>query len=152
VRHAGKVEQVWHPLDLYNRPQNRFVAGFIGSPRMIFIEATVVGRDAQGIALSLKGFQQQPPLRVAAGPNAVAEGDPATVGIRPKHARVVDGDGPGGDYTIGLKVLQVGQLGGHGFVHCELPDASNGMVVQFEGQNVIHAGSEVTIAIPSGIA
>jgi ABC-type sugar transport system ATPase subunit len=60
----------------------------------------------------------------------------------------VNGDGAGIDNTLRLKVLQVEQLGGHGFVHCELPDASHAMVVQFEGQNVIHAGSIVSIAIP----
>jgi ABC-type sugar transport system ATPase subunit len=149
VLRAGKVEQVGTPLDLYNQPQNRFVAGFIGSPRMNFIDATVVGRDAQGVAVSLKGFHGQPPIRVAADPNAVGEGDAVALGIRPEHARVVDGAGNGADNTVRLKVLQVEQLGGHGFVHCEVPEASHAMVVQFEGQHVIHAGSEVNVAIPS---
>ena len=41
VLRAGKIEQIGSPLDLYNRPANRFVAGFIGSPRMNFVPATL---------------------------------------------------------------------------------------------------------------
>ena len=41
VLRAGKIEQIGSPLDLYNRPANRFVAGFIGSPRMNFLPATL---------------------------------------------------------------------------------------------------------------
>jgi multiple sugar transport system ATP-binding protein len=43
VLRAGKIEQVGSPLDLYNRPANRFVAGFIGSPRMNFVPASLDG-------------------------------------------------------------------------------------------------------------
>jgi multiple sugar transport system ATP-binding protein len=46
VLRAGKVEQVGAPLDLYNRPANRFVAGFIGSPRMNFLEGGSAGPTA----------------------------------------------------------------------------------------------------------
>src|SRR5258706_9737614 len=65
VLRAGKVEQTGTPLDLYNRPQNQFVAGFIGSPRMNFIDATVAGHSGNSIDLALSGFEGQPPLRVA---------------------------------------------------------------------------------------
>ena len=43
VLRAGKIEQVGSPLELYNRPANRFVAGFIGSPRMNFVPAALAG-------------------------------------------------------------------------------------------------------------
>jgi len=46
VLRAGKIEQVGSPLDLYNRPANRFVAGFIGSPRMNFVPAAMAGAPA----------------------------------------------------------------------------------------------------------
>src|SRR6185312_15685499 len=45
VLNAGRVEQVGTPLDLYNHPRNRFVAGFIGNPKMNFIEGTVTAAD-----------------------------------------------------------------------------------------------------------
>lgn len=66
VLRAGRIEQVGSPLELYNRPCNQFVAGFIGSPRMNFVPAA-----------------QMP----GAKPGA------QTVGIRPEHARLSD-DGP----------------------------------------------------------
>jgi multiple sugar transport system ATP-binding protein len=56
VLSAGKVEQVGSPMELYNRPANLFVAGFIGSPQMNFIEAGRIDRS-----------------------------DAATIGIRPEH-------------------------------------------------------------------
>ena len=46
VLRGGKIEQVGTPLDLYNRPANRFVAGFIGSPRMNFVPAALTAAPA----------------------------------------------------------------------------------------------------------
>ena len=54
---AGVIEQVGAPLDLYNNPRNRFVAGFIGSPKMNFLEATVQGSDAAGAKLRAGGSE-----------------------------------------------------------------------------------------------
>ncbi|WP_095590298.1 ABC transporter ATP-binding protein [Actibacterium ureilyticum] len=65
VLRAGVIEQVGSPLDLYNRPDNLFVAGFIGSPKMNFIE----------------------------GPEAAKYGA-HTIGIRPEHIDVTDASGP----------------------------------------------------------
>jgi ABC-type sugar transport system ATPase subunit len=146
VLRAGRVEQIGSPLELYNRPQNRFVAGFIGSPRMNFIEATVVGNDRQGAALALAGFDRAP-VNVDVDPDALRVGARVTLGIRPEHASAQMAGGSGGGIT--LRVLQVEQLGGHGFVHCALPGEGGTMVVQFEGQNAMQPGSEVRIAIPA---
>ncbi|MCP4316723.1 MAG: ABC transporter ATP-binding protein [Hyphomicrobiales bacterium] len=52
VLHDGRVEQVGSPMELYNKPDNKFVAGFIGSPQMNFIDATEFGRkDAKTIGI-----------------------------------------------------------------------------------------------------
>ena len=53
VLRDGDIEQVGTPLELYDDPDNQFVAGFIGSPKMNFLRATVVGRDAKGATSSL---------------------------------------------------------------------------------------------------
>ena len=47
VLRAGHIEQIGRPLDLYDDPDNQFVAGFVGSPKMNFIGGRVVGRDAR---------------------------------------------------------------------------------------------------------
>ena len=87
VLRAGKIEQVGTPLDLYNRPVNTFVAGFIGSPRMNFIPASLVPGQAAGVH---------------------------SLGMRPEHAQLA-GPLAGGDIT--LVVTQVEQLGSSSLLH-----------------------------------
>ena len=55
VLRAGRIEQVGTPLDLYNKPANRFVAGFIGSPQMNFVPVSVASVDGADISLRLPG-------------------------------------------------------------------------------------------------
>lgn len=76
VMHDGRVEQVGKPLDLYDRPANTFVAGFIGSPAMNMLAGTVVGEtvDLAGATLPL-------PRASTAG----LDGKRVIVGIRPEH-------------------------------------------------------------------
>jgi multiple sugar transport system ATP-binding protein len=76
VMHDGIVEQMGSPLDLYDHPDNLFVAGFIGSPAMNFIHATA---DASG--LTSKGGAKLP---LAAG-RSVPAGKKVVYGIRPEH-------------------------------------------------------------------
>jgi multiple sugar transport system ATP-binding protein len=84
VLRDGVVEQIGAPLDLYDRPANLFVAGFIGSPAMNFIDGTVTadGFAVDGVTLPL-----------AAAPAASA-GRPATYGVRPEHFRLDDAGVP----------------------------------------------------------
>ena len=84
VMHDGLVEQIGAPLDLYDRPQNLFVAGFIGSPAMNFLKGVIRanGRPefhcASGISLPLAGA---PPG---------SDGRPIIYGIRPEHFLIAD--------------------------------------------------------------
>lgn len=80
VMHLGVVQQVGSPLDLYDRPANRFVAGFIGAPRMNFVDVTVDSADAAAARVSSLDLSPQTvPIR----PGAVSKGDRLTLGIRP---------------------------------------------------------------------
>jgi multiple sugar transport system ATP-binding protein len=83
VMHDGIVEQMGAPLDLYDRPDNLFVAGFIGSPAMNFI----TGRIAGGTFITGDGIR----LPLARTPLA-AEGRPVIYGLRPEHVSL-DPDG-----------------------------------------------------------
>ena len=145
VLRAGRVEQTGTPLELYNSPQNRFVAGFIGSPRMNFIEATVTAKVSRGVALALAGFEPQATVSVAIDPAAVEQGATVMLGVRPEHLEVVDGSVAG---AITVQIAQVEQLGGHGFIHCTLPASKRSLVVQFQGQTASRAGAPVTLRIP----
>ena len=79
VMHDGRVEQIGAPLELYDRPQNLFVAGFIGSPAMNFLNGTI---RANG-ALEFEGASgvRLPLLAAPAG----SDGHPVVYGIRPEH-------------------------------------------------------------------
>ncbi|MDJ1160286.1 sn-glycerol-3-phosphate ABC transporter ATP-binding protein UgpC, partial [Chelatococcus sp. SYSU_G07232] len=84
VMHDGRVEQMGAPLALYDRPQNLFVAGFIGSPAMNFLKGRIA---ADGAAEFVTDGGLRLPL---AGVPAGAAGRPAIYGIRPEHF-VIDG-------------------------------------------------------------
>ncbi|RWH72460.1 sn-glycerol-3-phosphate ABC transporter ATP-binding protein UgpC [Mesorhizobium sp.] len=78
VLNGGRIEQVGAPLDLYDKPDNLFVASFIGSPAMNFIEGTIRGGDflaADGTAIPV-GF------------SLPGDGRPLQLGIRPEHLRL----------------------------------------------------------------
>ncbi|MEH3145449.1 MAG: sn-glycerol-3-phosphate ABC transporter ATP-binding protein UgpC [Methylobacterium frigidaeris] len=80
VMHDGVVEQVGAPLDLYDRPDNLFVAGFIGSPAMNFLKGKVAGesfRTDGGLTLPLPSRGARP-----------ADGMPAVYGLRPEHVQL----------------------------------------------------------------
>jgi multiple sugar transport system ATP-binding protein len=87
VLDRGKVQQVGRPLDLYERPANRFVAGFIGWPPMNFLDGRLVRHDG-GSALAVGG--RELPLPGASG--AYNEGE-ITAGIRPEHLTVGEENG-----------------------------------------------------------
>lgn len=78
VMHDGIVEQMGSPLDLYDHPDNLFVAGFIGSPAMNFIHATV---DPSGQGVTSKSGAKLP---LAAG-RSIAAGRQVVYGMRPEH-------------------------------------------------------------------
>ena len=84
VMHDGLVEQIGRPLDLYDRPDNLFVASFIGSPAMNMLRGETGGvgtlsfESAGGISIPLNG---------AAG---AAKGTPVVLGIRPEHLKLSD--------------------------------------------------------------
>ena len=95
VMRDGRVEQVGTPLDLYDRPVNQFVAGFMGSPEMNFLAAAGVDggiRLASGLELPVTWV-------------SAAEGAPAVFGIRPEHLQVVD-DGGAGSISCTVAVVE----------------------------------------------
>jgi multiple sugar transport system ATP-binding protein len=84
VMHDGLVEQVGAPLELYDRPQNLFVAGFIGSPAMNFLTGTIRINGAPQFE-SVTGIRL--PLTTVPSDN---DGRPAIYGIRPEHFLIAD--------------------------------------------------------------
>jgi multiple sugar transport system ATP-binding protein len=108
VMHDGLVEQIGAPLELYDRPQNLFVAGFIGSPAMNFIRGTVCAngtlefQSADGAKLPLAGAPSD------------SDGRAAVYGVRPEHFALAD---DGAEATVqvveptGSELLVIAKLG-----------------------------------------
>jgi len=95
VMNAGGIEQVGSPLDLYDHPANKFVAGFLGSPAMSFIPGVVERGDGLPRLRTEAGFTM--PL----GPTAAASGQPVEIGIRPEHYRLAE-PGEGFPYVVAV--------------------------------------------------
>lgn len=128
VLRAGRVEQVGSPLELYNRPANAFVAGFIGSPRMNFFEGQAV---ADGVSV--------PGLGVIAVDARLQQGAAVTLGIRPEHVR--EGEGPN---RVAGRVAAIEQLGGASTIRLETPE----MTALVAGQTRLRDGDEAILSLP----
>jgi len=87
VMHDGRIEQIGKPLTLYDRPANRFVAGFIGSPAMNFIDGTLSALPGNGVLRVEADNGAHLPVAVAP---AAQPGDRVVYGIRPEHLDIAD--------------------------------------------------------------
>jgi multiple sugar transport system ATP-binding protein len=104
VLNAGIVEQFGSPLDLYHHPDNLFVAGFIGSPKMNFLpgEVETVSGNAVNLRLADGG-----PVVAPGTANGLQPGEKVTLGLRPEHLL----EGGGGDAELKGRVVAVEHLG-----------------------------------------
>jgi lactose/L-arabinose transport system ATP-binding protein len=115
VLRDGEVSQVGSPLQLFDDPDNLFVAGFIGSPRMNLIKGVVAGAEAGKLTLRFPGYGGQT-ITIPAPDRALPEGTEVTVGIRPSH---FDQDGSA---ALDLVVELIEHLGSETFVYARHGD------------------------------
>ena len=113
VLRDGRVEQVGTPLELYHKPCNQFVAGFIGSPKMNFLPVTVVSPAQGKVHLMLPDGQT---LSLPCPSGSAMPGDQLTLGIRPEHFFA----GDVADVCLSIKTEVVEQLGGTTYIYSEL--------------------------------
>ncbi len=85
VLNGGHVEQIGSPLELYDRPKNKFVASFIGSPSMNLLDGKVAGTDGNTAKVSLADTTFDVQL-----PSGAAAGQKITIGVRPEHLKLAD--------------------------------------------------------------
>ncbi|TPJ62799.1 sn-glycerol-3-phosphate ABC transporter ATP-binding protein UgpC [Mesorhizobium sp. B2-7-1] len=140
VLKGGNVEQIGRPLDLYNDPTNRFVAGFIGSPKMNFIKARIVGRDARGVVVELAGEEKTRIVQPLAGA-APEPGSKVVVGVRPEHF----GNAGEGDADIAVAIDVVEHLGGTSFLYAKTANGED-VVIQRDAAKVPDT-SEIIVSI-----
>ena len=136
VLQAGRVEQVGSPLQLYHNPANIFVGGFIGSPRMNIIDATVLAAGPGGVEVELPSGARIV-VEVVAG--AMQPGTPVRIGIRPE-AMSIDPNGP-----IAGEVRLVERLGGLTLLHLSA-EGRDDLIVQVEGTSAVEARHQVRVS------
>jgi ABC-type sugar transport system ATPase subunit len=138
VLRKGIIEQVGAPLELYNHPRNLFVAGFIGSPRMNFVEGKVSAASSAQVVFEAPGL---PPLTL---PGALAQplaSAPATLGIRPEDFVVSRDAESGWPVTVGVAE----QYGANSYLHCTLAGEVP-ILVHEAGQSLAKRGDVLYLA------
>jgi multiple sugar transport system ATP-binding protein len=142
VLNQGLVEQVGSPLELYHRPTNRFVAGFIGSPNMNFIEVKATGASGQGVSVQAPGGET---ISIPVAGPKVSAGDTLTLGVRPEHLEV------SASGTLSGPVTVIERLGGHTYLYVQVTPA-NLIIVLADGDIPVEVGENVSIAIEPKLA
>ena len=137
VMNKGRIEQTGKPLELYYKPNNLFVAGFIGSPAMNFLSAFV----KKGGALSLSDGQE---LK-AKLPSSCKTGDAVTLGFRPEHATL----GGTGTYVLAGVVDIIERLGESGFAHVRLSSGQT-VIAEVRGDPRTSSGQSAKLTFNAG--
>ena len=129
VLRAGNIEQVGSPMELYQNPDNKFVAGFIGSPSMNFLNGVSEGGKVRVAGLGDKLIETAVALP--------ADGSPVTVGLRPQHLSVAPA-------TTSITVDLRERLGGVAFDYLTTPTGER-IVVETRGDEPIASGTKVAV-------
>lgn len=140
VLNAGLVEQVGTPMDLYQSPKNMFVAGFIGSPRMNFLPATVARIEASGTMFTVSGCLFQ----TSSQAGALRVGDAVTLGLRPEHIVFVETGG------IPAEIQVVEHLGSESYLHLQTT-SGEAVTVRVNGMSRAMPDQMVQLGIDSSL-
>lgn len=139
VLRAGIVEQFGAPLEIYNNPANIFVAGFIGSPKMNFLDGEIVKTDTASFTFKSDADET---FDLDARDFDVRQGQKVTLGFRPNHTKVANG----ADADFSVSVRSTEQLGGESFLYSNTRGGT-AVTVHISGQTDVTNGAEVGLAI-----
>ncbi len=146
VINAGRVEQVGTPSELYNRPGNLFVAGFLGAPKMNLLEGEVVHASATAVGIRLADGSV---IEAECDASHAKVGAPVTLGIR-AESMVLLADGEAGHAnTLTLEVGHLEYLGDQTIAYARLPNQPGLIAVrQGAGGAALHTGSALRVVLP----
>ncbi|QLC35066.1 ABC transporter ATP-binding protein (plasmid) [Halarchaeum sp. CBA1220] len=132
ILNNGNLQQIDTPEVVYSQPANRFVAGFIGSPSMNFLDCRY--DDASG-TLQNAAFSVEAPSGIS--------GDVATLGVRPEELSIV----PGGDGDFSAEVTVFEQIGAYNIIHLKIDGLDETIVAQVDGSKHLDPGDTVGVEI-----
>ncbi len=140
VLRAGNIEQVGAPLDLYDDPANRFVAGFVGSPKMNFLPGKVIAQGAGGVTVQVSneaGATITLPVS-----STVAVGSDVALGVRPEHF----GDAGSGDADLTVEIDVAEHLGNTSYVYARMAGDIPLIIERPESRHSTHQ-QQLTVSI-----
>ncbi len=140
VLSAGRLEQVGTPMELYEHPINRFVAGFIGSPQMNFLDAELVERSTEHAIVRVPSGET---VRAAVNANRAQAGDRVTLGIRPEHFQV-----DGAENRLSGQVRFVESLGSSTQMYCAAA-GSDDLSCTLDGRTRLVQGQQIALSVPA---
>ncbi len=138
VMHDGVVQQFGTPEEIYNRPRNLFVAGFIGSPPMNFLDARLAGNDALALGDTRVRLGDDSPFRL----DGTGGEAPLVVGIRPQDVVLAESAG-----TLTGEVALIELLGSEKLVDIRLTGGQK-LVAQVRADYPVAAGEHVSVDLP----
>jgi len=142
LMHQGRIAQVGPPLELYQRPRNLFVAGFIGSPRMNLIPAVLETANAVEASVRLADGSA---IRVAVDARRAKVGSSVTLGIRPDRLSLA-GDAPN---RLAGRLGLCEHLGDRMLLYMDWSESAEPLVVETSAREVPSVGQDLVLGIPS---
>ena len=136
VLDEGIVSQKGSPMELYSNPSNLFVGGFIGSPKMNFVDSKILSTTNDSTEIDIFGTSK---ITIPKTSSNSSNGDSVTLGIRPEHLLV----NQEGDASWESKVFVVEKLGSGTFLYLEKDGEP--LVVETEGDSNIKVGDTVKV-------
>ncbi|WP_421724327.1 ABC transporter ATP-binding protein [Bauldia sp.] len=139
VLDAGLISQAGTPLELYHKPQNLFVAGFIGNPRMNFIHVTGKASSVDGVTVTLPNGAD---LTLPVEPRGDVTGQTLTLGIRPEDIRT-----SGGDVSLAATPTVIERLGIHTVAYANIEGSDNIFCSLLAGVTSAEVGKPIDLTI-----
>ena len=138
VMHGGVIQQLASPQTIYQRPANKFVAGFVGSPRMNFFTGTIETRNNERI---FKNEIIEQPLNGYEFASHILDGTPAELGIRPEHVRI---DPAGGSHATQVDLIE--PMGAETVIWTTMN--GQGLALRMEGDADVKTQEQLSVTFP----
>ncbi|WP_417529356.1 ABC transporter ATP-binding protein [Marinomonas shanghaiensis] len=139
VLRAGNVEQVGSPLELYHNPANEFVAGFIGSPKMNFLDGKVISIDNKDIAVIDIAGQT---IELEVDGTKISVNESVKLGIRPEHVKENTQDA---DIVLKIDIDVAEHLGGLTYLYGQFQ--GHKLTIEVSGANLTRHGESVEVGL-----
>ena len=133
VLEAGRIAQVGAPLELYHYPRNRFVAGFLGSPQMNFLQVRALSASSEAVEVEMPGGYR---MRVLVDGTGVEPGEELTLGVRPEHFVAAEQ----ADFAFYGQISVAERLGDHNLIYLSLEGVEHIITLRSDGDRRVAVG------------